>query len=280
MIFDSRICALGEGLLWHPTRKQLFWFDIIGRRLLTTGMEWVFDNYVSAAGWVDDTTLIIASDTALLRFDIESGQHHILCPLEADNPLTRSNDGRADPWGGFWISTMGIESEADAGAVYRYYQGRLYLIYTAITIPNAICFSPDREFAYFTDTPTQKIMRQKLAQRDGSPLGPPQLWLDLSATDYVADGAVVDAQGNLWVAHWGSACVACYAPNATFLHAISFPAIQTSCPAFGGSDLTDMYCTSATTGMSKESLKSHPDSGKTFVAKDVANGRSEYPVIL
>lgn len=280
MIFDSRICALGEGALWHPTRNQLFWFDIIGRRLLTSGLAWSFDNYVSAAGWVDDSTLIIASETALLRFDIETGQHHALCPLEADNPLTRSNDGRADPWGGFWIGTMGIESEADAGAIYRYYQGELRQLYAPISIPNAICFSPDRTFAYFTDTPRQKIMRQKLAQKDGSPLGQPQLWLDLRTTAYVADGAVVDAQGNLWIAHWGSACVACYAPDATFLHAISFSASQISCPAFGGTELTDMYCTSAAIGLSKETLKVHPDNGKTFVTEQVANGQAEHQVIL
>lgn len=280
MIFDSRICALGEGALWHPTRNQLFWFDIIGRRLLTSGLAWSFDNYVSAAGWVDDSTLIIASETALLCFDIETGQHHTLCPLEADNPLTRSNDGRADPWGGFWIGTMGIESEADAGAIYRYYQGELRQLYAPISIPNAICFSLDRTFAYFTDTPRQKIMRQKLAQKDGSPLGQPQLWLDLRTTAYVADGAVVDAQGNLWIAHWGSACVACYAPDATFLHAISFSASQISCPAFGGTELTDMYCTSAAIGLSKETLKVHPDNGKTFVTEQVANGQAEHQVIL
>ncbi|WP_328591390.1 hypothetical protein [Maritimibacter alexandrii] len=54
--FDTRACALGEGLLWHPLSKQLYWFDILGRKLLTRGpdglREWSFDEAVSAAGWV------------------------------------------------------------------------------------------------------------------------------------------------------------------------------------------------------------------------------------
>ena len=34
-LFDTRICDLGEGPFWHPDRQQLFWFDILGKRLLT-----------------------------------------------------------------------------------------------------------------------------------------------------------------------------------------------------------------------------------------------------
>ncbi|MEP1696072.1 MAG: SMP-30/gluconolactonase/LRE family protein, partial [Paracoccaceae bacterium] len=33
--FDDRVCALGEGPMWHPLRKQLFWFDILGKKLLS-----------------------------------------------------------------------------------------------------------------------------------------------------------------------------------------------------------------------------------------------------
>ena len=33
-VFDNRPCALGEGPLWHPERNQLFWFDIIDKRLM------------------------------------------------------------------------------------------------------------------------------------------------------------------------------------------------------------------------------------------------------
>ena len=81
-----------------------------------------------------------------------------IAPLEADNPVTRSNDGRADPWGGFWIGTMGFNAEPQAGAIYRYYKGEVLPIVRNITISNAICFAPDRSCAYYTDTPTRQIM--------------------------------------------------------------------------------------------------------------------------
>ena len=117
-VFDDRRCELGEGPLWHPGRNQLFWFDILGKRLLTRtdggARDWQFPDLVSAAGWVDDRSLLIASESALFRFDLDSGARSDLCALEADRPDTRSNDGRADPQGGFWI---GMSIAAALGSV-------------------------------------------------------------------------------------------------------------------------------------------------------------------
>ncbi len=279
-LFDDRICALGEGPLWHPGRGELFWFDILGGRLLCRTRDWAFDGAVSAAGWVDQDTLLIASDRALLRFDINSGAQDRICALEADNPVTRSNDGRADPWGGFWIGTMGHAAEPGAGAIYRYYRGALRQLYAPLTIPNAICFSPDRRYAYFADTPRQQIMRQALDQTDGWPQDDPELWLDLGGTPYFPDGAVVDAAGNLWNAQWGSGRVACYDADGRFLSAVAVPAPQATCPAFGGADLTTLFCTSAAKGLSDAALEQAPGSGKTFTLPDVAQGQAEHRVIL
>ena len=110
-VHDSTICALGEGPLWHPLREQLYWFDIIRYRLHTREGDrtktWQFDEHVSAAGWVDEERFLIASETKLFLFNVETGQSEDVFPLEADNRATRSNDGRADPFGGFWIGTMG-----------------------------------------------------------------------------------------------------------------------------------------------------------------------------
>lgn len=274
MIYDDTICALGEGPLWHPTRKQFFWFDILEHRLHTKGQHWQFDTYVSAAGWVDDDTLIIASATALSRFDIVSGKATELTPLEADNPVTRSNDGRADPQGGFWIGTMGIDAEQDAGAIWRYYKGELRQLFAPITISNAICFAPDGRTAYFADSQTRKIMRVTLDD-DGWPDKAPMVHIDLTGTDFTPDGAVVDAAGNMWNAQWGAGRVAGYAPNGDFIKAFTFPADQTSCPAFGGDDLTTLFCTSAAVG-----LPAGADQGKTFAIQTPYTGQPEHRVIL
>lgn len=276
-IFDSRACALGEGPLWHPRRQQLFWFDILGMRLMTQQagrpVQWQFDEHVSAAGWVDDDTLLIASETRLSRFDLSTGDSTFVVGLEADQPLTRSNDGRADPWGGFWIGTMGKQAEPGLGAIYRFHQGELRRLFGSITISNAICFSPDRRHAYFTDTPTRRIMRQAL-DGEGWPDGEPELLLDLTDEQLNPDGTVVDAGGCLWIAQWGASRVARYGPDGRFLSCLDLPATQITCPAFGGPNLKSLFATSAADGVTET------HGGQTFACPTEIRGQQEHRVIL
>lgn len=273
-VFDDRACALGEGPLWHPLRKELFWFDILGKRLLSKAQEWSFDEHVSAAGWVDEETLLVASETGLWRFSIASGTRERVVALEADNPVTRSNDGRADPFGGFWIGTMGKALEQGAGAIYRYYQGELRQIVDEITVSNSICFAPDGARAYFSDTETGTVQWFRLSASDGWPINGPEMFLDFREDNLRPDGSVVDAEGNLWNAQWGASRVAVYNPDGSLRDVIAVPASQSTCPAFGGADLDTLFVTSAADGVDE------PDAGKTFMQKTDARGQAEHQVIL
>lgn len=283
MIYDDRTCELGEGPLWHPTRNQLFWFDILNNRMMSRDVagqqEWRFGERVSAAGWVDDDTLLIASETALSRFDLRTGTRTVLTELEADRPDTRSNDGRADPQGGFWIGTMGKKAQPGAGAIWRLYRGELRRLFPGITITNAISFAPDGRSAHFADTAIGKVWRVAL-NADGWPVGQPQLFLDLAPKGLNPDGAVVDAEGLLWLAQWGAGRVAAYAPDGALVRTVEFDAPHTSCPAFGGADLTTLYCTTAQEGLDAAARAAHPLSGKVFAAPGIAKGQTEHRVLL
>ncbi|MDC0969287.1 SMP-30/gluconolactonase/LRE family protein [Alphaproteobacteria bacterium] len=277
--YDFRQCNLGEGSLWHPMRKQLFWFDINNKQLQSQTMgiplTWQFDQYVSAAGWIDYNRLLIASESMLFTFDLKNNKKFKICFLEADNKSTRANDGRADPWGGFWISTMGKQAECGLGSIYRYFKGNLVKLYSGLTIPNAICFSPDKKFAYYTDTPKRIIMRQVL-NRNGWPKGKSEKFIDLSKYELNPDGAVVDSAGYLWNAQWASSQVSRYSPNGELVECIKLPVKQPTCPCFGGVDFQTLYCTSASENLLKPlrldgSVQAFVTSGK---------GQPEFKVIL
>ncbi len=283
-VFDDRPCELGEGPLWHPHRRQLFWFDILGKRLMTregdAQKEWVFDEHVSAAGWVDHDNLLVASETGLWRYSLISGEKVLVVPLEADNPTTRSNDGRADPWGGFWIGTMGKHAETGAGSIYRFWKGELRRLVPDVTISNAICFAPDHACAYYADTKSRKVMRWGLNPETGWPDGDAAVFLDLNQDGLNPDGAVVDVAGNIWIAQWGASRVAAYDPSGQFLQAVAIDAGQTSCPAFGGNDFTTLFCTTARNGLSAERLNTQPTNGMTFAADGAGKGQPEHRVLL
>lgn len=280
MIFDDRPCALGEGPLWHPLRSQLFWFDILNKRLMSRTdagqQEWHFLEMVSAAGWIAADRLLIASETRLFSFDLETGAEKTVVALEADQMSNRSNDGRADPQGGFWIGTMGKGAEPGAGSIWRYYKGEMRRLFPKITISNSIAFPPDGKTAQFSDTATGRVMRVAL-DKDGWPKGEPDVFLDLKAEGLNPDGAVVDETGLTWLAEWGASRVAAYAPDGTRQRSVPFDAPHTSCPAFGGDTL---FCTTALQGMDGAARASFPLAGMTFMATGVARGQAEHQVIL
>ncbi len=279
-VFDPRPCFLGEGPLWHPLRQDLFWFDIIGKRMLARGAsgsrEWTFDEHFSAAGWIDEATLLLASETGLWRFDIASGQRVRLVEIEADRVETRSNDGRADPWGGFWIGTMGKKAEAGAGSIYRFHKGELRRVAEGISITNAICFAPDRSCAYYADTLRQIVWRQPL-DAEGWPQGACAVFLDLRSEGLWPDGAVVDAEGGVWNAQWGAGRVARYLSDGRFDRALTLPAPHASCPAFAAGRL---MVTTAQEGLDAAGLAAAPLSGQVFDLGPVPAARDEPAVRL
>ncbi|WP_417274434.1 SMP-30/gluconolactonase/LRE family protein [Celeribacter halophilus] len=273
-VFDGRPCFLGEGAFWHPERAQLFWFDILAGRLLSRvgqkPLEWQIGQMASAAAWVDAETLVLSTETGLRRFDIATGAHEPLVGIEADRSETRCNDGRADPMGGFWVSSMGKHAEAKAGAIYRYYGGAVELLFPEITIPNSICFAPDGRRAYFADTAEGRIMTVSL-DADGWPDAAPDVFVDLTAQGLNPDGAQTDCEGALWSAQWGAGRVARYLPDGRFDRAIALAGRHCSCPAFGGPTFETLFVTTAREGMET------PDAGQGVIYQAPAGvaGRAE-----
>ena len=278
MIFDTRACELGEGPLWHPLRGELFWFDILNRTLHSAAQSWTFDHYVSAAGWIARDEVLIATETGLLRFDLTTGTHSPVASV--GTAVTRSNDGRADRQGGFWFGTMGKKAEPGAGAIWRWYRGELRQLFPGVTIPNAICFTPDGRAAHFADTVLGRVMKVAL-DAQGWPQGEPEAWLDLARAGLNPDGAVIDTEGRFWNAQWGAGRVACYGPDGVFLHAVETPgAPHASCPAFGGPGLTTLYVTTALEHMDAEARARHPASGQTFAFPGAGKGLPEPQVLV
>ncbi len=269
LLVDSQ-CALGEGPFWHDDRQQVFWFDINNRTLFAADADgkpegqWHFDDIVAAAAIVDHDTLALATETGLKRFSLSTGKTEHLIDIERDVPANRTNDSRVHPSGAFWIGTMVKDEGPEDGAVYHYRAGKLTKIRSNAAIPNATCFSPDGRIAYWTDTPTQKILKCETDPETGMPIGEWTLFADVSEHRGYPDGAVVDSQGYLWNARWGGSCVIRYAPDGTIDRILEVPVSQVTCPAFGGKDLTRLFITTANKTLSPEKLAEEKVAGGVF----------------
>ncbi len=275
---------LGEGPIWHHLRNELFWFDINGHRLHSANAAgelldtWQFDEPVSAAAVVDGESLLVATATGLVRFFPDSDKRETVVPLEADNTDTRSNDGRVDRAGGFWIGTMSQSGDRMGGSVYRYRDGNIETLMSGIHVPNATCFAPDGSFAYWADTPTGKLLRCPLDRDTGAPAGDWEELLDTTGHRGLPDGAVTDSQGYIWTARWGGGCVVRHAPDGAIDMVVDVPASNVTCPAFGGADLKTLYITTARAELSPGELADQPHAGSVFSLRVDVPGSPEMPV--
>lgn len=282
VVFDDRICRLGEGPLWHPERHELFWVDIPAQAVLARGSGGArahhFDEMVSALGWIDRDTLLLASETGLYSLAISDWSRTLLSPIEAENPLTRSNDGRADPWGGFWIGTMDKKAAERGGAIYRYSHGELRRIAGDITIPNGLCFDRTRGIGYFTDSAQRKTWRIALDEH-GWPSAEPELFLDYSGSVTTIDGAIIDRDGHLWCAIFDGSAVLRISPAGELVERLETPTPRATCPGFGGTDYSDIYVTTAAIGLEPRAGDAVAH-GSTLCFPGVARGAPEPRVRL
>ncbi|WP_102959977.1 SMP-30/gluconolactonase/LRE family protein [Mangrovicella endophytica] len=285
-IFCDIAAQLGEGVTYDPTTDTVWWFDIESKRLFERGLtadrttihELPF--MASALARIDAGRQLVMAEDGLYIRDVATGALTLHRPIEADNPATRSNDSRVHASGAFWISTMGKGGEPKAGAIYWYRRGEVKQLYPEIGIPNSISFAPDGSIAYFTDTKDNRIMRVAIDPWSGLPTAEPEVLVDKDGQKGGHDGSVVDADGVLWNARWGSGKLYSYRPDGTLLRTVDMPAAQVSCPAFVGQKADRVVVTSAWSGLSEAERAADPEAGKTFILDLGVPGRHEPDVVL
>ncbi len=284
-VFADHVAELGEGPGYDPLTGHVWWFDILGQKLFEknwdSGETLVHDlgMKASALAVIDRARQLIVTEHGLFIRERASGRLTLHHPLEADNPVTRSNDARVHPSGAFWIGTMGRKAEEDAGSIWWYREGQVRKLFSGITITNSICFSPDGRIGYFADTRRNIVWRVDTDPETGLPVSERSVFHHRTEEGGM-DGSVVDAEGTLWNACWGAGVLNAYSPQGRLMRSIPLPARQPSCPVFVGPDATAMIVTTAQENMSKEERRAEPHAGKVLVLDLTVSGRHDPPVRL
>jgi sugar lactone lactonase len=282
-VLAAERCHLGEGPTYDPSTDTAWWFDILEKRLfecrIATGetRSHALPKMASALARIDGERQLIFMEDGLYIRQVASGRLDLFMPVEADTQVTRCNDARVHPSGTFWLGTMGRNAEAGAGAIYALHQGRLTKLFPAITIPNAICFSPAGDIGYFADTRARVLKRVPLDAATGLPSGDP---VPIVEGEHGMDGALVDADGLIWNARFGEGCVDVRDSSGRRLRSLRVPARQSTCPAFVGPNLSRLLVTSAWEHMDEAARAADPEHGRTFVLDAAVRGRPEPDVKL
>ncbi|MFY1975469.1 SMP-30/gluconolactonase/LRE family protein [Achromobacter dolens] len=251
----SVLSQLGECPIWCDRSNRILWTDIPGKALFVyepisgSVRSWNLPESVGSFALTQaENILLLGMSSQLAFFDMRSATLEHIAPSPGAF-RTRINDGRCDRAGHFVFTTMHEGEPIDPiGAFHRlnaitWEVERLDL--PKVQIPNSVCFSPDGGTMYYGDS-----LQRKIFCCDYPSLENQRVFAEICGPG-APDGSCVDAEGFLWNAEWGGSRVVRYFPDGTVSRVLLSPARQTTCPAFGGSDLGTLYCTSARVGLSK-----------------------------
>jgi sugar lactone lactonase YvrE len=278
LLLDAR-AELGEGPAWDAAAGRLHWVDIHAGDLHTfdpqTGADTHlhFDEFLGCLAPARNGRLVLALRSGFARLDPASGQLEHLHDPEPGLPGNRFNDGKCDPAGRFLAGTMDDAEQEASGSLYSFSpDGACRRLLTGLRISNGLAWSPDGRTFYFIDTPTRLVLAYDYDLASGS-LANPRPAVSVPAGLGWPDGMTCDSLGRLWIALWGGAALTCWDPaSGRLLETVRFPALNVTCPIFGGPDLADLYVTSARKGMSAAQLEEYPLSGGLFRVRAGASG--------
>ena len=245
---------LGEGTLWSARDNAVYWTDIVAPALnrlsLADGRidRWVMPEPI---GWVAERQgggFIAGLQSGFARLSLDPLTIEPFGDPEQHLPGNRMNDGKADAEGRIWCGTMDMAEKEDSGAFYRLDpDGRWTQMDSGYRVPNGPAFSPCGNWLYHTDSVRRTVYR--FARTEGGGLSAREVFIQFGDADGYPDGMTVDADGHLWIAHWGGSRISRFTPDGKLDRAIALPAQQVTNICFAGPALDRMFVSSAAVGL-------------------------------
>ncbi|QDU81716.1 Lactonase drp35 [Polystyrenella longa] len=163
-------------------------------------------------------------------------------------PLRGPNDLSLDPEGGFYFTDPGGSDDKKLIGTVHYVDpaGKTHLIDEGLAFPNGIVLTPDRKTLYVGESKKNRILKYDV--KNAGEVGKRQVFAKLPTKmgeqiDNQPDGICLDADGNLYVAHFGMKQVQVLNPSGEIVARYAGGNITTSNVAFGGPDWTTIYIT-------------------------------------
>ena len=269
LLLDAK-SELGEGPSWDSRNGVLYWVDIF-RGLVhrytpdeSKDEEFQAGQYVSSVVPSRSGDVVVTLQHGFFSLSL-GGEPHPIAEVEGSLAQNRFNDGKCDPRGRFWAGTMDIEEKRPVGALYVLEKERgVTKVLEKVTVSNGLGWSPDHRTMYYIDTPTRLVAAFDYSDSTGR-IKNRRTAVDMSDQPGYPDGMAVDAEGMLWVAHWGGWRVTRFDPhNGKALAYVSMPASQVTACCFGGRRLDQLYVTSARAGIGPEEAAQGSPAGGLF----------------
>lgn len=242
---------LGEGPLWSAQANAIYWVDILAPALYRYSLgdgavkRWPMPERI---GWVVERRgkpgFIAGLPSGFVELDLEPFAIRSIVDPEPHHPGNRMNDAKADKHGRIWAGTMDAAIRATTGSLYCMQPDfSVRRMDEGYKITNGPAFSPGQDCMYHTDTGLGIVYRFDLSP--SGEISNRRVFLKFTRQMGSPDGMTVDADGYVWIAHWGGSRVCRYTPDAALDRTIELPASQITSCVFAGPNLDRMFVTSA-----------------------------------
>ena len=205
---------LGEAAIWHAASKRLLWIDLYDPKLFihdpAKGETQVREIALKAplgaiAATANSKLLIVSHAGGLSTLNIKTGATKIFARPEQDRDAIIYNDCKADRFGRLWVGSSHAKETDPRGALWCVLPNeKCFLGDVGFAVSNGPAFSLDGRIMYFNDSVGKKTFAYDISPDDPMPRNR-RVLISYTLEEGMPDGLTVDAEGNLWVAHWGGA---------------------------------------------------------------------------
>lgn len=283
---------LSEGIGYDFRNCVLTWLDIIGKKVhwveylgqdsekTWKSHKWVSTSESIGAWGLTATPLvyIVAAKKGFGYIDLRTNRGNgdlididYVQVINHDLSKMRFNDGAVDPNGNFLAGSMFDFGQPKSN------DGKLYIlkrdsapqvVEQSLAIPNGIGFSPDSSIMYFVDSLRYTIWQYDYDASTGTMTNKREFVKieDLHVSSPEPDGLCVSADGNVWVAVFGTGTVRRYTAAGEWIESYSVPARRVTCVGFGGVTMSDLFITTASLNSDDETPAPTPgdEGGQIF----------------
>lgn len=264
--------VLGEGPVWDAREGRLLWVDIFGRSIHRTDTSTGETDTIYVP---EDIGAVVPRAAGGYLAALRDGFWTIVDGFAdrvvrvGPRPGLRFNDGKCDPLGRFWAGTI-VETETDPAAA-LYCLGHdldLTLEVPDVIVSNGLAWSLDGRSMYYIDTRTSRVDVFSVDPDTGA-ISDRTPFIHIEPELGFPDGMTIDADGALWVALWDGAALHRYV-DGELDRIVRMPVSRPTSCGFGGSNLDELYVTSASIGLTAKELAQQPLAGALFrVSTDV-----------
>ncbi len=275
---------LGEGPVWIPAEGAVYWVDIkapaVHRHDPATGenRSWPMPEEIGCIAPRARGGFVAALRSGFAWIDLDGVEIERFAAPEPDVPGNRFNDGKCDAAGRLWAGTMDDGETRPTGALYRLDpDGAWHRMDEGYVVTNGPAFRPDGRVLYHTDTFERVVYAFDLSA-DGS-LSNKRPFVRIPEGEGYPDGMTCDAEGFLWVAHWGGWRLTRFTPEGEPERVIELPVAQVTSCCFGGPELDRLYVTTASIGLDDAARDAQPLAGHLFEVPAPVRGLPPQPFL-